>query len=218
MIALQEVEAQLHQLGIRFRFWGRAEMLELQHILIPGEQINSCLNGRYEGGFAMLCATDQRLLLVDKKPFYLTVEDVRYDMVAEVDFHNRLVDSTIRVRTPGKALRFTAFRHKSLRQITTYIQQRVMEIRQQYQGQMPSVVQQEVSAQSRTPQAVPVRQPAPAVFETSATTIGQMATDGFAEVANSHGKLRQSLPLPRSMNPYTRTPLLMRRRVSRFGA
>jgi hypothetical protein len=135
MVSAQEIERQLAAIGANFRFWGRGEIRELQHILIPSEQIQFCLNGRYEGGFALLCATDQRILLIDKKPFYLTLEDVRYDMVSEVDFSSRLLDSTVRICTPNKDLRFTSFHGSLLRKMTAYMQNRVMEFRQQHMMQ-----------------------------------------------------------------------------------
>lgn len=130
MVSLQEVYAQLKKLGITPKFWGVAEVKELPHVLMDGEQIVGLINGRYEGGFAALVATNQRLLLIDKKPMYLTIEDVRYDMIAEVDYNARLMDSTVSIMTVNKCLRFTTIRQKPLRELTNYVQQSVMRLRQ----------------------------------------------------------------------------------------
>jgi hypothetical protein len=202
MVSLAEVERQLERINASFRFWGRAEMLELQHILIPGEQIQACLNGRYEGGFAMLCATDQRLLLIDKKPMYLTLEDVRYDMVSEVDFSHRLLDATVRVCTPMKTLVFTAWKRADLRKMTTYLQQRVIEIRQRHAFEA-QVEQQFLQKQAQQPSPQPVQVPKamPAVAsETPVPAVGEIT----------------SLPLPNFFNPYYKSPLVMRRRISKW--
>jgi hypothetical protein len=174
---MQVIESQLKAIGADFRFWGRAEKHELRHILVDGEVIHHCLNGRYEGGFAMLCATDRRLLLIDKKPLYLTVEDVRYDMVSEVDFNHRLIDATVKVCTVNKTVRFTSLRNGDLRKLTAFVQDRVMEVHQQHT--QPSRIQ------------------LPAY---------QLGTDegGVAQLQY------------KATNPYTRVPLVMRRRVSRF--
>src|SRR5665647_2908004 len=102
MVATRVIDDQLDAIGADFHLWGRAEKRELKNILVEGERITHCLNGKYEGGFAMLCATDRRLLLIDKKPFYLTVEDVRYDMVSEVDFSHRLINATVSICTVNK--------------------------------------------------------------------------------------------------------------------
>lgn len=190
MINIKDVDDQLAQLDLSFRFWGRPEVLELAQILIPGERIQACLNGRYEGGFAMLCATDQRLLLVDKKWFHLTVEDVRYDMIAEVDFSSQFFSSSIRVCTPTKAVVFMSFKPKRLRALASFLQQRVMEIRQQYTFQaMP-----QPSAPSYIP-AVMYQSPA----------------------GGADGSAAGPLPMPHFHNPYHHTPLLVRRRVGRLA-
>ncbi len=177
MVSMQIIEDQLKAIGADFHFWGRAEKNELKHILVEGEQIKHCLNGRYEGGWAMLCATNRRLLLVDKKPFYLTVEDVRYDMISEVDFSHRLVDATTRICTVNKTVQFTSFKNSELRKLTAYLQDKIMEIRQQ--------------------------QIQPTQIQLPAYQLGQ---DGGG-VAQLQYK---------ATNPYTRVPLMMRRRVSRF--
>lgn len=177
MVSMQVIDDQLKAIGADFKFWGRAEKRELQHILIRGERIHHCINGRYEGGFAMLCATDRRLLLIDKKPLYLSLEDVRYDMISEVDFSHRLLDSTVRICTVNKVVRFTSIRHGNIRKLTSHIQERVME--SHHQGQQQTSIQ---------------------------LPSYQLGADksGVAQLQY------------RATNPYTRVPLVMRRRVSRF--
>jgi len=179
MVSMQIIEDQLKAIGADIKFWGKAEKRELQHVLVPGEQIRHCITGRYEGGFALLCATNKRLLLVDKKPFYLTLEDVRYDMISEVDFSHRLLDATVRICTINKVVRFTSFKHDPLRKLMAYVQDRVMDTRQQRD---PEERQIELPAYQLNPQ-------------TQATV-------------NEHSY--------QATNPYTKVPLMMRRRVSRF--
>lgn len=129
----ERVEQQLRRIGCNFRFWGRSELDELCNILMDTETVTQCVNGHYVGGFALLCATDHRVLLVDKKPMnYLTVEDIRFEMISEFDYSHRLLDATIRVCTPTKTLTFTSWNQQRLRALLSYIQQRVIEIRQYY--------------------------------------------------------------------------------------
>lgn len=177
MVQMQVIEDQLDAIGADFHFWGRAEKRELRNVLVEGEVINHCLNGRYEGGFAMLCATDRRLLLIDKKPLYLTMEDVRYDMVSEVDFSHRLIDATIRICTVNKVVSFTSFHNATLRELTAYLQDKIMEMR--HQQLQPTQVQ------------LPAYQ------------LGQ-DQGGVAQLQY------------KATNPFTRVPLMMRRRVSRY--
>lgn len=129
MVTKKRIEGQLKRLGVTVRVWGAAECDELCHILTDHEEITAYVHGWYESGFATLVATSERLLLVDKKLFNLTIEDVRYDMIAEVDYNARLMDATVRINTLNKVLRFTSMKHRHLRHLTTYVQHRVMQLR-----------------------------------------------------------------------------------------
>jgi len=202
MVSLAEVEQQLKDIGASFSYWGRSEVLELQHILIPGEVIQACLNGRYERGWAMLCATDQRLLLIDKILFNLSVEDLRYDMIAEVDYGAQLFSGTVRICTPTKTLTFSTFKPKVLRVLVGFIQQRVIEIRQQfaYQGQ-----NQLTAVPAEPKQFIPQ---APFIDPTQEVYQGVKKQIPGVEI--------QPMPLS-GRNPYATAPLIMRHRVGRFG-
>lgn len=129
MVTIQEIDAQLERVGMKNRYFGRAEVKELCHIMAPGEQIQHAVNGQYEGGFAMIIATDRRLLLIDKKPWFLTMEDIRYDMIQEVDYYARLLDASVSIITFSKQLHFKSWRQARLRELVRYIQHRVMELR-----------------------------------------------------------------------------------------
>jgi hypothetical protein len=184
MVTLHFVEEQLKRVGCNFRFWGRPEIRELANILMPDEIIAGCTNGRYEGGFALLCVTNHRLLLIDRKPMFLTLEDIRFDMIAEIDFSARLLDSTIRILTTNRTLAFTGWNQTRLRKILNYTQERVMEIRQHYMMRQ---------FQPQSPQQ-----------HTTAPIVGGIVMRGAGQ-----GQQHHMLPL----NPYTRVPMLMRRRL-----
>jgi hypothetical protein len=135
MVTLATVEEQLKAVNCNFRFWGRSELRELCEILLPGETIAQAVNGQYEAGFAMLVTTDFRVLLIDKKPKYLTLKDIRFDMITELDFAARMMNSTVRIYTPNKELRFTTTSARRLRKLFTYTQHKVMEIRHRFMMQ-----------------------------------------------------------------------------------
>lgn len=175
MVTRHEIDRQLRAIGADFRFWGRAEVKELEHIIVPGERIMYCINGRYENGFATLCVTDQRVILIDKKLLYLTLEDIRYDMISELDFSHQLLDASLTIYTVNKTLRFTTLKAGLLRKATAYTQGRVIELRMQ---------------------------PAPAT-----TSMQRLLHEPPQVTPIEH----------RVTNPYTKVPLIMRRRVSRHN-
>ncbi len=129
MVDLKLIDKQLEKAGMKNKFFGRPEIKELCHILSPNETIKHAVNGQYEGGLAMMFATDRRILLIDKKPWFLTMEDIRYDMVQEVDYYGRLLDSTVSIITFSKKLSFRSIRQKNLREMVRYIQHMVMDLR-----------------------------------------------------------------------------------------
>lgn len=199
MVDLRTLEEQLKRAGCNFRFWGRAELRELQHILMPGEVISHGVNGRYPGGFAFLCVTDRRLLLIDHKPMYLSLEDVRFDMIAEVDYNYRMLDASIRVFTPNKSLVFTSWSQHKLRELAMYTQQRVMEIRQYYLG--------EQFQQEKQPEQVAQR---PLQFMPSMAAATPTAT------VQQAGRLSIGSATRPMHNPYAQVPLISRH-WSRWG-
>lgn len=123
MVSKQSVDEQLKQLGFKLNGWGKGEIKELPNILLPGEEIYELVNGTYEGGFALAVATDVRLLLVDKKPMnYLTVEDIRFDMISEIDYSHRLLGAQIAVSTGDRDFHFRSYNQARLRKLIGHVQ------------------------------------------------------------------------------------------------
>ena len=204
MIDLQTVERQLKAVGCNYRFFGRPEIRELAHILMPDETITQAVNGSYEGGFAMLCVTDKRLLLIDKKPLFLTLEDIRYDMVAEIDYNYRLLNASVRIFTPNKELGFTSWNQSRLRKLIEYLQARVMEIRQHGHD----MVQGQFAAQYQMFEELPSRRPAAALLP----LLGKAAFHGQSTGSTSGLSSGRLVTPPRTANPYTKQPLPLSRR------
>ena len=195
MVHIDEVEHQLRRLGAHNMMWCRAELKELPKILFRGEQIEHIVTGRYEGGYALLVATNNRVLLIDKKPFYLTLEDVRYDMISDVLFYHRLLNATVRLGNMNKTIVFTAYNHNKIRELTAYIQEQVMTNRQR------SVQPQEIHNHYGEQQQPSMQQ----VY----------ATEADPELEATTPILTSMQPAASVPNPY-KTPVLIRRRVSRF--
>ncbi len=130
MISQKDLNDQLKKIKFNPSGWGRSEVHELCNILMPDEQVEECVNGYYEAGFALLVATKDRVLLVDKKPLnYLTVEDMRFDMISEFDYSHRLVGAHASISSGSKTLEFNSFNQPRLRSLITYVQTRMTEIK-----------------------------------------------------------------------------------------
>lgn len=130
MVSTESIAAQLKKIGFSQQAWGRAEVRELPNIILPDEQIFECVNGIYEGGFALLVATDVRVLLIDKKPLnYLTVEDLRFDMINEIDYSHRAFGAYVDITTGNRELKFRSYNRPRLRKLINHVQHRMAEIK-----------------------------------------------------------------------------------------
>lgn len=88
--------------------------------------------GYTRGGFALLVATDMRILLVDKKPLnFLTVEDLRFDMINQIDYNHRLMGASVVINTGFKTLKFTSFNQPRLRKLIHHVQDRMSEMKKE---------------------------------------------------------------------------------------
>lgn len=225
------INAQLSRLGVRPSRWFRAELRELEHILHNDEEIAAFATGRYFGGLAILVATDHRLILVDKKPMFLSVEDIRYDMISEINYSARLINSHITVFTINKQHSFiSSYRNRiQLRHLTYFVQQRILSLHQNssfqinaydqqpsYQqsqqrepNQQPEQHQQATQYQQSQQQAQNQQYPRQnRVLRTPRYRSTQHVSQTIGAIAN---KATSTTP-----NPFAKNQLLMRRRWSRF--
>jgi hypothetical protein len=106
MVSKVSVKSQLKKIGHSFRVFGRAEINELKNILNPGESILQCAYGHYHGGSGILVATDQRILLIDKRPFYLNVESMAYENIKHIDFKRDKLHGVLYVQSGIKRVIF----------------------------------------------------------------------------------------------------------------
>jgi hypothetical protein len=123
MVSKKYVEKQLKRVNFKPNGWGKGEINELPNIILPDEQIYEAVNGIYDGGFALLVATDIRVLLIDQKPMnYLTVEDLRFDMISEMDYSHRLFGARISISSGNKNLKFLSYNQPRLRKLIGHVQ------------------------------------------------------------------------------------------------
>lgn len=227
MVHPSVIEARLNELNFRFSQWFRPEIHELQHILMDNEKIIALACGRYFGSFALLVATDQRLLLIDKRMFFMNFEDTRYDMISEIDFNSQAYIANVSIHTLNKMHKFTSIKHRrELRDLTHYVQRRVMEFRNQQSAVMdgeavPMSGNESIPAPQA--QAVPTEPVAPASAPlgtsynyspaTSDDTNPPLASEPSAGVVQMVGStvMQASHHWPnRPINPYLQGSLMTR--------
>jgi hypothetical protein len=114
------INQQLKKLGASRYCLMRSEIRNLYKILHDGEQIMGIVYGRYHEGFAVLLATDRRVLYVDNKPLFARTDEITFDLVgglssgkvgmlATITLHTRIGDYTLKTMNQKSAGIFIEF-------------------------------------------------------------------------------------------------------------
>jgi len=105
----------------------------LPQLMKPHEQLLGVLYGRYKRdngrstGRGLVVATDERLLFVDRKPFYLHYDEVVYGVVSGITFTHVGISIAITISTRMGDITFRTFNRKSARQFVTAVEQILFE-------------------------------------------------------------------------------------------
>ncbi len=99
----------------------------LPQVIHENETIGGVVYGRYKNGLAMLVATDQRVIFLDKKPLFVTMDELTYDVVSGVKFNKSgIVDSvTLHTKVADYLVRFV--NDKCAYRFVDYIEKRRLE-------------------------------------------------------------------------------------------
>jgi hypothetical protein len=104
MRTTQSIVKQLDSLGVKNKFLIWPEIKQLPSILFEDEQIKHCIIGGHPSGFAIMLATDQRLILVDKVFFGLIVEEVPYGSIHGIRYSSNIGFGQVSVQLIDKVI------------------------------------------------------------------------------------------------------------------
>lgn len=120
-------EADITPLG-KYRFSGTY----LPQIIHPDEHIEAAVFGRHkesEGFFGvvegMLVATDRRVIFVDHRPGYTTMDEFTYDVVSGVNVSRTLLNSSVTLYTKVSNYHLSFVSSKSARRFADFIESRI---------------------------------------------------------------------------------------------
>lgn len=125
MPTLDEVEYQLSKAGFRGWILGRAETKELPSILRPAETIRAAVAGFYEAGTAMLVATEERLLFIDKRFYHCRCDEIAYDSIGSTDYQTNLLTAKVIIQYRGGRVTLSRVRNRLARQIVRFIDTKI---------------------------------------------------------------------------------------------
>lgn len=113
----------------RLNFFTRREMAELPKHLTANEQVIAVLSGFYTSGTAILCVTNKRLIILDKKWVRLSYEDIRFEAISEVHFSQQAFLASARFYIAGRNVAFKSWYRGELRTLVQFVQDKMFESR-----------------------------------------------------------------------------------------
>lgn len=89
------VQDEIKQAGVTAYGRHKDEAKELASIIHQDEHIKGVAYGRYSNGSAMLIATDKRVIFLDKKPLFQTLDELTYDVISGIKVTQQALFSSL---------------------------------------------------------------------------------------------------------------------------
>lgn len=123
-----ELRRQLKSQGYRqWRMLRSNEVRELPLLLRNEETVKKVIYGNYEGGWAMMAATDQRIIFVDRKLFRCKVQYIAYRNIFSFDYSSGFFYGHIEIHARGAKILLKSVRRSYLTYFCQYLDQMVEE-------------------------------------------------------------------------------------------
>lgn len=126
MSTYEDIEARFKHLNAAQKLLIRKEMKALPDILWEDEILEQAVQGIYERRNGILCATNKRLLFVEKGVLSgLKVEDFPYDKITSIQYHTGFVFGTIKLYASGNTASMSQIEKESAKQFSDYVRARI---------------------------------------------------------------------------------------------
>lgn len=98
----KQIEEKLESYDWGSKYLGRREIEKLPELLWEDEEFETLIQGVYNNGHGILCATNRRLIFIDKKIFFgIKVEDFSYDKVTSISYETGILFGKITLFAAG---------------------------------------------------------------------------------------------------------------------
>lgn len=121
------VKKELKDLGVSWFGLHKLESHYLPSIIHPNEKLGGVVYGHHKDGFAMLVATDRRVIFLDKKPLTVNEDEISYFVVSGVSVNQTGFVSTVTLHTRIKDYPIRTFNLKCAQIFMKYIELRSLE-------------------------------------------------------------------------------------------
>lgn len=123
------VVQELRSLGMTWYGLLQAETRYLPHILHPDEHLGGVVYGKHSSGFALLAATDRRILFLDVKPLFIEEDEATYDVVSGISYGQAGIWSTVTLHTKVRDYKIKTYNQRCAKGFIAFIESRCLERR-----------------------------------------------------------------------------------------
>lgn len=123
----RRVLRELRNLGVSWYGLHTMESHYLSHIIHHDERLGGVVYGVHKEGFAMIVATDRRVIFLDKKPMFVNKDEISYYVVSGVSAGYTAVGTIITLHTRIKDYAIRTLNRKCARGFVEYIESRCLE-------------------------------------------------------------------------------------------
>lgn len=107
----------------------RFDIHYLPAVIHPTEHVQGVVYGYNNGESLIIVATDQRVIALEKKPFYINQDDISYDVVSGVSFSHAGLGSTITLHTRIKDYKVHTLNRKAAGRFIHFIEFHCMRLK-----------------------------------------------------------------------------------------
>ncbi len=122
----ERVRGELKGVGVSSLAMSSEECISLPPFINNNEHIGGVVYGFHHDGFAILVATDKRVIFFDKKPLFDNIDDIKYGVVSGVSFGHAGIGSTVTLHTKIKDFKIRTFNQKCAINFTKYIESKCL--------------------------------------------------------------------------------------------
>lgn len=123
----KRVRRDLKKLGVSRFGLSTMESDYLPKLIHTDEAIGGVVYGHHPDGFAMLVATDRRVIFLDRKPLFENEDEITYDVISGVSFGHAGFGSTVTLHTRVKDYPIKTYNQKCAHRFVEYIESRCLE-------------------------------------------------------------------------------------------
>lgn len=118
---------ELRALGMSRAALYTMESRHLPRLIHDDEHIGGVAYGWINGSFAMLVATNLRVIFLDKKPLFVSTDEISYNVVAGVEYGSVGFGATVTLHTRVRDFVLHTLNERSSRGFVRYLETRAVE-------------------------------------------------------------------------------------------